>query len=75
MQRWRLIIGTILPVLLVAEPAAAQTECEQTSGSGELVGTLLGAAVGGLVGSQIGSGRGKTVAIGAGVLARVAQMA
>ena len=47
----------------------AHAECQNTSGSGELMGTLAGAAIGGLIGSQFGSGTGNSVAIGAGVVA------
>lgn len=55
-------------LLLLSSPARAECNSQQT-GSGEVVGTLLGAAVGGLLGAQIGKGTGNKVAIGAGVLA------
>lgn len=54
-------------VMVVSMPLHA--ECQESSGGGELFGTLAGAAIGGLVGSQFGSGTGKGVAIGAGVVA------
>lgn len=56
-------------LLLISLSLPSRAECENSSGGGEILGTLAGAAIGGLVGSQFGSGTGKSVAIGAGVVA------
>ncbi len=60
MKTSRIAIALAASLLLAASAADA--------GEKEIFGTLLGAGLGGLAGSQIGSGKGKLVAVGAGVL-------
>ena len=60
MKTSRIAIALAASLLLAASATDA--------GEKEIFGTLLGAGLGGLAGSQIGSGKGKLVAVGAGVL-------
>lgn len=60
----------LILLLFLFNSGVSHAECKQgETGSGEVLGTILGAAIGGLVGSQIGGGSGNKIAIGAGVLA------
>lgn len=63
------LLNLLMIFSLVALSVNVRAECQESSGGGEILGTLAGAAIGGLVGSQFGSGTGKSVAIGAGVVA------
>ncbi|HKK16373.1 MAG TPA: RT0821/Lpp0805 family surface protein [Gammaproteobacteria bacterium] len=62
-------LNYLMLFLFMVVSMSLHAECQQSSGGGEILGTLAGAAIGGLVGSQFGSGTGKSVAIGAGVVA------
>lgn len=62
-------LNLLVLLLFMVGSMPLYAECQESSGGGELLGTLAGAAIGGLVGSQFGSGTGKSVAIGAGVVA------
>ena len=55
-------------LLVAGALAVATTACLEGQGNKQIGGTLIGAGVGGLAGSQIGGGKGKLVAVGAGVL-------
>ena len=66
----RLFIRILCLVPVFALSSSVYAECSQDStGGGEILGTLAGAAIGGLIGSQFGGGTGNKVAIGAGVVA------
>ncbi len=55
-------------IAIVFASALSVAACANQSGPKQTVGTLVGAGLGGLAGSQIGGGKGKLVAVGAGVL-------
>lgn len=59
-----MIKKTAVALMLAGSLAA----CDQTAGTKQNLGTLLGAVGGGLAGSQIGGGRGTLVAVGVGTL-------
>ncbi len=58
----------LLALMMVA--ALGLTACESTSGMGnkQMIGTGSGAVIGGLLGSQVGGGSGKYVGVGVGTL-------
>ncbi|MEE8202858.1 MAG: glycine zipper 2TM domain-containing protein, partial [Alphaproteobacteria bacterium] len=55
-------------IAIVFASALSVAACVTDAGPKQTVGTLVGAGLGGLAGSQIGGGKGKLVAVGAGVL-------
>ena len=63
------LIQFIVLFLFPLVSVQSYADCQDSSGSGEIIGTLAGAAIGGLVGSQFGGGTGNKIAIGAGVVA------
>ncbi len=55
-------------IAIVVASALLVAACVTDSGPKQTIGTLVGAGLGGLAGSQIGGGKGKLMAVGAGVL-------
>jgi uncharacterized protein YcfJ len=62
------LIQILVLLLFTQFSVQSHAECQESSGGGEILGTLAGAAIGGLVGSQFGGGTGNKIAIGAGGL-------